>query len=184
MFRTCIKFKLSNDKLYHLISEISISNFVLPVTYFIFIYVKTYAYHIIPFAFVYFLWLFPVNMYTEKQFLNHFLLLLKPAALYQSLPFSWNRKTKQIENAIKSPHQKKIYKFKCNLHVFLTAVIMIQVTLTNSQNPSTKAMCTFTVAMLFLTTVVVKEYSNWDQEAVSLLNRFIWSSREMTGKLQ
>ncbi len=122
-------------------------------------------------------------MYREKQFLTHFLLLLKPAALYQSLPFSWNRKTKQIENAIKSPRQKKIYKFKCNLHVFLTAVIMIQVTLTNSQSPSTKAMCTFTVAMLFLTTVVVKEYSNWDQEAISLLNRFIWSSREMTGKI-
>ncbi|CAL8093445.1 unnamed protein product [Orchesella dallaii] len=58
------------------------------------------------------------------------------------------------------------------------ASIIIQVALADTETPTTKTMCTFTVAMLTLTTVIVKEYSTKDSDAISLIRRLIQSSRE------
>lgn len=121
-------------------------------------------------------------MYSDRQFLLHFLLILTPTTWYKSLPFKWNSRLKQMENAFTSPTQQKIYQLKCNFHVACTLGIVIQVILHNAQNPITKAMCTFTVAMLSLTTVVVKEYSRKESDAVSLIFRLIQSSKHLDGK--
>lgn len=123
-----------------------------------------------------------IRMYGDHQFLSHFLLILKPATIYGSLPFRWNKTTRQIEHAFTTQSQWRSYHLKCNLHVALTLVIIAQVALSKTQNPGMKAMCIFTVAMLTLTTVVVKEYSTKETDATSLMTRLIRSSRESHGK--
>lgn len=120
-------------------------------------------------------------MYSKDQFLQHFILLLKPATFYHSLPFIWRPDENLMKSSFPSPLKRSLYKFQCNLHVFFTISIIVQAVITNPQDPSTKSVCFFTVALLSFTSAVVKEYSTNYSDTTLLINRYIYSSRIYSG---